>query len=119
MPVSVTVLPSGPWSSGAVSRFNAVFLLSFHPLYFVLSKATQTCHSNFILFSSISKIHSANMFTFKLLPKVAPGSRSDQEEPRVPAELLAEIAKFLFQPSDLVNFCLAVSFLIVLTFLLI
>lgn len=47
------------------------------------------------------------MFTFKLLPKVAPGSRSDQEEPLLPAELLAEIAKFLFQPSDLVNFCLA------------
>lgn len=88
-------------------------------LYFVLSKAAQTCHSNFILSLSISKIHSADMFTFKFLPKVAPDSRSDQEEPRVPAELLAEIAKFLIQPSDLVNFCLAVSSLIVLAFLLI
>jgi len=58
------------------------------------------------------------MFTFKLLPKVATGSRCDQE-PRVPAELLAEIAKFLFQPSELINFCLAVSSLIVLAFLLI
>jgi hypothetical protein len=59
------------------------------------------------------------MFTFKLLPKVAPASRSVHEEPRVPPELLAEIAKFLFQPSDVVNFCLAVSSLIVLAFLLI